>query len=108
MKAIIVILIIFGTPAVLAWIPLRILSRQKREARSYAITGLIIGGIMGFYLGLKLTDLIMNLIYGDLSKYSIRLDLLLGSMIGASLFSSVGVIFGRWLYTKKKNGEQTK
>ncbi len=102
MKAVFVILLIFGTPAVLAWIPLKILGTQKREARSYAILGLIIGGIMGFYFGLKLTGLIMDLIYGDLSKYSIRLDLLLGSLIGASLFSSTGVIVGGWVCNSRK------
>lgn len=89
-KVLVMILILIE----LIGVPLRVLSLQRKEDQLIGTVGLFIGAAIGFYLGAKVVDLIMTMIYGDMSKYSIRLDMLIGALLGASIFSSLGAIVG--------------
>lgn len=86
-------------------IPLTVLSLQRKEpwqVQLSAIIGFLIGAAGGFYLGAKIVDFIMTLIYGDMSRYTIRIDVLAGALLGASIFSSIGAIVGGRISRRRK------
>ncbi len=83
-------------------IPLTVLSMQRKDAQLTATVGLLIGAVVGFYLGMKVVDLITTIIYGDMSRYSIRIDILCGALLGASISASIGAIVGGRLSRRRK------
>lgn len=83
-------------------IPITTFIIQGKDSRRYALSGLVIGGISGFILGAGITDAIVNIFFGSAGKYSIRLDLFFGGLIGVTVFSSIGIIVGGWLSRQKK------
>ena len=75
-------------------IPLAVLSMQRKDTQLAGTIGLIIGAVVGFFLGAKVVDVIGTMIYGDMSKFSIRIDSLCGALLGASILSSIGAVVG--------------
>lgn len=102
-KVLVMILILIE----LIGVPLRVLSLQRKEDQLIGTVGLFIGAAVGFYLGAKVVDLIMTMIYGDMSKYSIRLDMLIGALLGASIFSSIGAVVGGRISRRRKEKNNT-
>lgn len=94
-------------PAILVWIPCKVLRLQGKEARLSAEIGLIIGAVAGWFIGIKVADFIVNIIYGDMSKYSIRIDLGIGALLGASIFSSIGAVVGGRISRRRKEKNNT-
>jgi hypothetical protein len=80
--------------AILFAIPIVTYEMREKDAGNRPYHGGLQGGIIGGFVGALLDCIVMNLIYGDMSKYSIRLDLILGGVLGASIGSTLGIIAG--------------
>lgn len=105
-KGLVIILVLIE----LVGVPLTVLSMQRKEAwkvQLSATIGFVVGAVAGFYIGMKIVDFITNAIYGDLSEYEIRLDLLLGACLGASIFSSIGAVVGGRISRRRKEKNNT-
>lgn len=69
---------------------------QRKIQRISVFLGLLIGGVIGFLGGWFLYPIIAELIYGDLTRYSIRIDILYWTAI----FTSLGITIGSYIGAK--------
>ena len=88
--------ILFGTP-------IATYMMCDEQAGDSPRVGCFLGALIGCFLGAMLMGNIMNLIYHDTAKDSIRLDLILRAIVGASIISTLGIILGDHLGKQTSN-----
>jgi len=90
--------------AILFAIPLVTYQMRDKEAGDLPYQGALTGGIIGCFSCVVLDYFLMNLIYHDMAKHSIRFDFLLAGVLGTSIGSTIGIIKGG--NSKKKEADR--
>ena len=93
---------LFEIIAILIAVPFITYQMREKDTGDHPYQGGLQGGIVGGFAGALLDCIVMNLIHDDMAKYSIRLDLFLGGILGASIGSTLGIIAGGRFNKKKE------
>ncbi len=84
----------FTIMGILILIPLITYKRRDKDSGKLPYLFGLQGGIIGGFSGIIIDYIIMNMIYSDMARYSIRFDLFLGGILGTSIGATLGIIAG--------------